>query len=78
MRSLSGAGVILTRGEEVARFPARTEKLAPPRLQEETESDLEGGFVLLDAGLPREVPPLMTVVELGVEGGASLSCSPLG
>lgn len=72
-RSVSGAGVILTMGDDATRFPAKTELLAPPRLQDETESDLEIGWVLLEVGLPREVPPLMTVVELGVGGGAAAS-----
>lgn len=61
-------------GEETARLPLRTELLLPPRLQEETESDLEGAtpleeFKLFDIGLPKDVPPLMTVVPLGVGGG---------
>jgi hypothetical protein len=67
-----GGGVTLTLGEETTRFPLRTELLFPPRLQDEAVSDLEGTRLvlpLLDAGLPKEVPPLMTVVELGVGGG---------
>ena len=69
--SLSGA-VTLTTGEETARLPARTE-LDPVRLQEGAESDLEDGWMLFEGRLPREVPPLMTVVELGVGGSAGLS-----
>lgn len=55
-----GGGVTLTLGDETIRG---TEG---PRLQEETESDFEGttlGLGLFEAGLPREVPPLMTVVD---------------
>jgi len=59
-------------GEETARFPVRTE-LDPFRLQEETESDFEDGWKLFEGRLPREVPPLMTVVELGVGGSAAFS-----
>lgn len=74
-----GGGVILTLGEVKERFPLSTELLLPPRLQEETESDFEGvvllKLILLEAGLPSEVPPLMTVVEFGVNGGASSSPS---
>ena len=36
-----GGGVILTKGDETARLPLRTE-LLPLRLQETAESDLEG------------------------------------
>jgi len=72
----SVGGVILTLGEETARLPLRTELLFPPRLQDDAESDLEGAAVawmLLDAGLPKEVPPLMTVVRFGVGGGSDCS-----
>jgi len=73
-----GGGVILTEGggvvKEVALFgPLNTELLFPPLLQETAESDLEGleepVFMLLDKGLPSTVPPLITVVRLGVGGG---------
>jgi hypothetical protein len=80
-----GGGVILTLGEETTRlFPLRTELLLPPRLQETADSDLEGGLattgvvalvIVLDAGVPRDVPPLMTVVELGVGGRRSSDSS---
>lgn len=69
-----GGGVILTLGEETVRFPLKTELLFPPRLQEDTASDLEGAeleVILLEAVFPRDVPPLITVVELGVAGGSS-------
>lgn len=83
-RLSSGGGVTLTVGEgiDMARLPLRTELFFPLRLQETAESDLEGAvadpFVLLevilfDMGLPRTVPPLMTVVRLGVEGGLEYS-----
>lgn len=69
-----GGGVTRTLGEIVTRlFPLSTELLFPPRLQE-VESDFDGvafkevELMLLDAGLPSEVPPLMTVVVLGVGG----------
>lgn len=73
-----GGGVILTEGGgvyEVALFgPLNTELFFPPLLQETAESDLEGPveglvFMLLDRGLPSTVPPLITVVRLGVGGG---------
>ena len=74
-----GGGVILTEGggvvKEVVLFgPFNTELLFPPLLQETAESDLEGPvgepvFMLLDRGLPSTVPPLITVVRLGVGGG---------
>jgi hypothetical protein len=74
-----GGGVILTEGggvvKEAALFgPLNTELFCPPLLQEMAESDLEGPveelvFMLLDRGLPSTVPPLMTVVRLGVGGG---------
>lgn len=76
-----GGGVILTLGEDTVRlFPLSTELLFPPRLHEVAESDLEGKMLtlllmLLEAGLPREVPPLMTVVEPGVGGGGESSYS---
>lgn len=66
-----GGGVIFTLGDVKER---RTE-LFPARLQEETESDLERPFMLLERGLPREVPPLMMVVELGVGGTGPFSFS---
>lgn len=52
----------------------KTELFLPPLLQEMAESDLEGPaeelvFMLLDKGLPRTVPPLITVVRFGVGGG---------
>lgn len=52
----------------------KTELFLPPLLQEMAESDLEGVvegmvFILLDKGLPRTVPPLITVVRLGVGAG---------
>jgi len=65
----------LTLGERL--LPLRTELLFPPRRQVEAESDLEGvpfALTLLEAGLPRDVPPLITVVVCGVggrEAGAS-------
>ena len=78
-----GGGVILTEGggvvKEVALFgPLNTELFFPPLLQEMAESDLEGPveelvFMLLDRGLPRTVPPLITVVRLGVGGGTLIS-----
>lgn len=78
-----GGGVILTEGgdvvKEVVLFdPLSTELFFPPLLQEMAESDLEGPveeleFMLLDKGLPRTVPPLMTVVRLGVGGGVGRS-----
>ena len=40
--SSAGGGVTLRLGEETARLAPRTELLFPPRLQEETASDLEG------------------------------------
>ena len=64
---------------EFALFgPLNTELFFPPLLQETAESDLEGPleepvFMLLDKGLPRTVPPLMTVVRLGVDGGVGSS-----
>ena len=69
-----GGGVILTEGGGVVMEVAlKTELFFSPLLQETTESDLEGlgvpEFILLDRGLPSTVPPLMTVVRLGVEGG---------
>ena len=80
MRSLGG-GVIFTLGELRGEpFSVRPE----PRLQEETESDFEGvvlvKVVWVGAGLPRDVPPLITVVEPELEGGMSskpLSGKPL-
>lgn len=71
----SEGGVILRLGEETVRLPLRTELLFPPRLQEDAESDLEGAaaalvWTLLEAGFPKDVPPLMTVVEPGVGGGS--------
>jgi hypothetical protein len=77
VRSSLGGGVTFTLGEDTARLPLSTELLLPPRLQDEAVSDLEGAttaeFTLFDIGLPREVPPLMTVVELGVAGGSAYS-----
>jgi hypothetical protein len=77
--------VILTEGgggvKEATRFdPLNTELLFPPLLQETAESDLEGlgeelVFMLLDKGLPSTVPPLMTVVRLGVGGGGRMVSS---
>ena len=70
-----GGGVILTEGGGVVmEVVLKTELFLPPLLQETAESDFEGAgeglvFMLLDKGLPRTVPPLMTVVRLGVEGG---------
>lgn len=66
-----GGGVVM----EVA---LKTELFFPPLLQETAESDLEGPvgelvLILLDWGLPSTVPPLMTVVRLGVEGGGVLN-----
>lgn len=67
-----GGGVILTEGGGVVmEVVLKTELFFPPLLQEMAESDLEGAvegvvFILLDKGLPRTVPPLMTVVRLGV------------
>jgi hypothetical protein len=68
-----GGGVILTLGEVTARLlPLSTELLLPPRLQETADSDLLATGVvplvlalpmLLEVGLPRDVPPLITVVE---------------
>jgi hypothetical protein len=78
----SGGGVTLTMGEDTVRlFPRRTELLFPPRLQELTESDLEGKVpvpllvILLEPRPPSEVPPLMIVVEWGVGGREELSLS---
>ena len=78
-----GGGVTLTEGgdevKEVALLdPLSTELFFPPLLQEIAESDLEGTvegleLMLLDKGLPRTVPPLMTVVRLGVWGGTGSS-----
>jgi hypothetical protein len=76
-----GGGVIFTLGELRGEpFSVRPE----PRLQEETESDFEGvvlvKVVWVGAGLPRDVPPLITVVEPELEGGISskpLSGKPL-
>ena len=78
-----GGGVILTEGgdavKDVVLFgPLKTELFFPPLLQETAESDLEGTveepvFMLLDKGLPRTVPPLITVVRLGVWGGIGSS-----
>jgi hypothetical protein len=70
-----GGGVILTEGGGVVmEVVLNTELFFPPLLQEMAESDLEGlvvepVFMLLDMGLPSTVPPLMTVVRLGVGGG---------
>jgi hypothetical protein len=70
-----GGGVIVTEGGGVVMEVAlNTELFFPPLLQETAESDLEGAagepvFMLLDKGLPSTVPPLMTVVRLGVGGG---------
>jgi hypothetical protein len=66
--------VILTEGGGVVmEVDLNTELFFSPLLQETTESDLEGlgalVFILLDKGLPSTVPPLMTVVRLGVGGG---------
>jgi hypothetical protein len=72
----AGGGVILTLGEVKERFPKTELPLLPPRRQDEAVSDLDGvlAVMLFEAGLPREVPPLMTVVEPGVGGrGASPS-----
>jgi len=69
-----GGGVTLTLGDETMRG---TEG---PRLHEETESDFEGttlGLRLFEAGLPRDVPPLMTVVdeeEAGMWPSGKSSC----
>ena len=77
-----GGGVTFTEGgdvvKEVALFgPLNTELFFPPFLHETAESDLEGPvelvFMLLDKGLPRTVPPLMTVVRLGVGDGIGSS-----
>jgi hypothetical protein len=78
-----GGGVTLTDGGDavkgVALFgPPSIELFFPPLLQEIAESDLEGTageleLMLLDKGLPRTVPPLMTVVRLGVWGGVGSS-----
>lgn len=70
-RLSTGGGVTFTLGDLL--MPLRTELLFPPRRQVEAESDLEGvplGLTLrlLEAGLPRDVPPLITVVEWGVGG----------
>jgi hypothetical protein len=62
-RRSTGGGVTLTLGDLL--LPLRTELLFPPRRQVEAESDLEGvplWLRLLEAGLPRDVPPLITVV----------------
>jgi len=72
-RSSPGGGVILTLGEETTRLPLRTELLFPPRLQEEALSDLDGMTPVATVGVPKEVPPLMTVVEPGVGGGSPCS-----
>lgn len=63
----------MTEGGVVMEVVLRTELFFPPLLQETAESDLEGAvgelvLMLLDMGLPRTVPPLITVVRLGVEG----------
>lgn len=54
------------------RLGERTELLFPPRLQEEAASDFEGvttAATLFAEALPKEVPPLITVVEgFGVVG----------
>ena len=74
-----GGGVILTEGGGVVmEVVLNTELFFPPLLQETAESDLEGPgeelvFMLLDRGLPRTVPPLITVVRLGVGGGTGSS-----
>jgi len=60
MRSVGG-GVTLTLGERL--LPLRTELLFPPRLQEIAASDFEGVLTEGAGGVPRAVPPLMTVVE---------------
>lgn len=67
-------------GIDIARLPLSTELLLPLRRQETAESDLLGAaegaamwlvpLILFDMGLPSTVPPLMTVVRLGVDGGA--------
>jgi hypothetical protein len=68
----------------MARLALRTELPLPLRLQDTAESDLDvvvGPLVtLLDVGLPITVPPLMTVVRLGVADrtGKSTSSSSLG
>ncbi len=75
-----GGGVTLTLGEVTARLALRTELFLSARLQDVAESDLDGTpveFTLFEAGLPKEVPPLMTVVELGVGGIDTLSLSSL-
>jgi hypothetical protein len=73
-RPSTGGGVIFTLGDLL--LPLRTELLFPPRLHVEAESDLEAfplAFVVAMDGLPRDVPPEMTVVELGVEGSGTSS-----
>jgi hypothetical protein len=59
---------------ETDRLGVRTELLFPPRLQEEAASDFEGVatvalWTLFGEELPKEVPPLITVV-VGMEFGA--------
>lgn len=76
-----GGGVTLTEGGTVVmEVVLKTELFFPPLLQETAESDLEGAaeavvFMLLDKGLPRTVPPLITVVRLGVVGGGGMLTS---
>jgi hypothetical protein len=73
-----GGGVTLTLGDVTMRLiPLRTELLLPPRLQEVAESDLDGVVEAIgeELGVPRGVPPLMTVVELGVGGRLKSSWS---
>lgn len=76
-----GGGVTLTLGDTVvlvlmARLPLNTELFLSARLHEEAESDLEVTEVwdtLLEARFPKDVPPLMTVVDPGVGGTSLLS-----
>ena len=64
----SGGGDTLTSGEESERLPLKTELLTPLRRQETAASDLEGVAVGIEPviGVPRGVPPLITVVKFGV------------
>jgi hypothetical protein len=65
-RSVGGGEVLPPREGRLA--PRSTELLFPPRLQLDADSDFELVGVAVGVAPPSEVPPLMTVVALGVRG----------
>ncbi len=74
-RASPGGGVTWTVGEVTERLAPLSTELFPARRHETAESDFDG--TLSEASelddLPSEVPPLITVVELGVDGATPSS-----